>query len=355
MKRKWFYSMLAVFLVFSMNTAALADKETGTTKEMLYIGGYDLVFAVDPETKEVTEIPVTGPARDMTWTRDGRTLFVNTEGRQTLAVIDTVKNERIDELKFTTNEYRSHIYGFDVDPAGELIYVMTMRSKREGVELKALPPAILVMDIKTKEIVKEIEVPYGTHTLQFYEDGSKIAVWGRDLYEYDIEKDELALHHKTMNPDDENTGISNYLYFWVREKELDNLSVATNYVFYPETGEVTEGYIAWDLKTGEVERIEFEEDPIGLFSGVITKDGKTAYGGMNMLVKTDLATLKHKAVVPTKLGSSYGFNISGDEKTIYVSGAGPDISFYDAETLEYQETIDLKSDTMDIRVVQIKQ
>lgn len=355
LKRRWIYLLLAIFLVFSLSTSALADKGTGETKEMLYIGGYDLVFAVDPETKKVTEIPVTGPARDMTWTRDGRTLFVNTDGRQTLAVIDTVNNKLIDELPFSTNEYRSRIYGFDVDPAGELIYVTVMRSKREGVELKALPPAILVMDIKTKKIVKEIEVPYGTHTLQFYEDGGKIAVWGRDLYEYDIEKDTLTLHHKTMNPEDENDGISNYLYFWVRDKELDYLSVATNYVFYPETGEVTEGYIAWDLKTGDVERIEFEEDPVGLFSGVITKDRKTAYGGMNMVAKTNLATLKHDAVVPTEKGTSYGINISGDEKTVYVSGAGPDLSFYDAETLKYQGTIDLKSDTMDLRVVQIKQ
>jgi hypothetical protein len=354
-KRKWLFSILAVFLVFSLNGSVLAAKETGKTKEMLYLTGYEYVFAVDPETEEVTEIPVTGMTRDIVFTKDGHRLFVNTDIRQKVAIIDTAKNIVIDELDFTKDNYRSRIYGMTVDPEGKLLYAMTMRSRVEGTELKTLPPAILVMDIEKKEIVKEIEVPYGVHVLQFYEDGSKIAVWGRDLYEYDIKQDTLTLHYELFDPDDKSAGRSNYLLLWPRDQETDNLAATVNYVYYPETGETTEGFVTWDLKTGDVERIEYKEEPIGFFSGIISRDRKTAYGGMNMLAKTNLSTLKHDKVIKTKLGTSYGFNISGDGKTIYAGGGGPDVNFYDAETLEYRGTVDLKTDAMDVRVVQIKQ
>lgn len=356
MFKKWLGSCSALVLALTVGLTTVAEADSGAknTKEKLYIGGMDYVFAVDPETREVTNIEVPGPARDMTWTRDGRTLFANVKGRQSLAVIDTITEEMVDELEFRQDGYTSRIFGFDVDPKGEFIYVTVMRSKIEGVEFKVAPPAILVMDLKTKEIVKEIEVPYGTHTLQFYEDGTKIAVWGRDLREYDIEKDEFKVVKETMYPADTSEGISNYLYFWYRDKESDFYSMSTNYKFYPETGKDTEGFVAWDLKTGEVKMHEFEEEATGLFSGVMSKDRTKIYSGMNYLLRTDVATMKHDKVVPTKMGSSYGFNLSGDDKTIYVSGGGADVSFYDAETLEFQGLVDLPTDTMDLRVVTIE-
>lgn len=347
-----------VFILFLFAVLFIASIPTSTfaqTKEMIYIGGYDYVFAVDPETKDLTEIPVKGPVRGMTWTADGKLLYVTTNGRQTVEVIDTVKNEVIDEIHYTTDEHIGRIYGGTVDHEGKYLYMTVMRTVVDGVELKSLEPVIQVVDLETKEFVKDIEVPQGTHTLQMFTDGSKIAVWARNLYVYDIEKDELSLLEETGRVEDENKGISDYLYFWIRGEDTNNLSTVMNYKFYPETGEVTEGYIALDLETGDVDFIEFDEDPIGFFSGVITKDGKYSYGGMTYLVKTNLETLKHEKIVPTEAGSSYGFNISSDEKTIYVSGAGPDLSFYDTETLELIDMIELPSDTMDLRVIEIEQ
>lgn len=325
------------------------------TKEMIYIEGYEKIYAIDPETKDLTEIPVKGAVRGLSWTEDGTRLYAATNARQSITVIDTVKNEVIDEIDLSTSEYTSRRYGHAADLKGEFLYVTVMRTKINGVNLEPLQPIIQVIDLETHEFVKEIEVPYGVHTLQMYADGSKLAVWGRNLYEYDIEKDELTLHAETMRPEDESKGISDYLYFWVRGEDTNNLSIVSNYKFYPETEDMTEGYITWDLEIGDVDYVEFDEEPVGYFSGVITKDGKYSYGGMNELVKTDLETMKHVKRVPAELGSSYGFNISSDEKTIYVSGAGPDLSFYDADTLELTDSIELPTDTMDIRVIEVTQ
>ncbi|HHW37498.1 MAG TPA: quinohemoprotein amine dehydrogenase [Bacillales bacterium] len=339
-------------LCLLITTAGQPGKAQGT-KEMLYIAGLDVTFAVDPDTKKVTEIPIKGPNRDMTWTKDGRTLFINSEGRTKIAIVDTTTNKVKDTLTFSTKDYVAHIYGMAIDPKGEKFYATLMRSKVEGTELKALDPVIQVMDVKTKKVVKEIKVPWGTHTLQFFTDGKKLLVWAKDIYVYDIEKDELTLHTPVTNSDPKD-GLGNYLYFWVRGDDNHNVALATNYQFYPETGEVTEGVILFDLEKGEYKEVEFD-DMIGLFSGASTKDGKTAYVGMNYIAKANLETGKYEKIVPNVPGTSYGFNLSGDEKTLYVSGAGPDISFYDAKTLELKETIDLSTDTMDVRVVQIQQ
>lgn len=350
-------SLIAAILT-AFVLAVTQYSSAATYKEMLYIGGYDVVFAVDPETKEVTDIPVTGPARDMTWTKDGRTLFVNTDGRRTIAVIDTTKNEVVDEIIFSKDGYVAKPYGLAVDHEGEKLYATLMRSKREGTELKALPPVIQVMDLKTKEIVKEIDVPWGTHTLQFFEDGKKLLVWAKDIYTYDIEKDEFKLHAPVMNKEDVSRGLGNYLYFWVRGVDNHNVALSTSYKFYPETGEITEGFITVDMKTGEMEEVELDIGPLeqlGLFSGALTKDRKTAFVGMNYIGKVDMETRKYEQVVPNVPGTSYGYNLSNDDQTLYVSGAGPDVSFYDAETLELQETIELSTDTMDIREILIQQ
>ncbi|WP_143415292.1 YncE family protein [Geobacillus sp. E263] len=355
LKRAIYRSLYLCAMFVFLFTLPFQAEETAKTKEMLYIGGLDYVFAVDPKTKEVTEIPVKGAARNMSWTENGQKLFVVTGARQTVEVIDTLKNKVVDTLSFSSGNSINRIYGLAVDPKGDYLYATVMRAKKTGTELKSLPPVIQVIDVKTKKVVKEIDVPWGTHTLQFFKDGKRIAVWARDLYIYDIEKDELKLHHSIMYPDDVKKGIGNVLYFWDRAADGHYLSVSTNYKFYPETGKVTEGILTLDLVTGEVKEYEFQGEMLGLFSGAVTKDRKYAYVGMNMLAKVNLETGKYEKVVPNVPGTSYGFNISGDDKTVYVSGAGPDVSFYDAETLELLETIPLRTDTMDVRVVQVQQ
>lgn len=343
---------LSAMLVFSPPVYA---EKANKTKEMLYIGGYDYVFAVDPETKKVKDIPVKGPARNIAWTEDGHKVFVVTEGRRTVSIIDTSKNKVIDNLSYSSGNVISRIYGMTVDSKGEKIYATVMRTKREGTKLEPLQPAILVMDVKKRKVVKEIEVPWGVHELQMYKDDKRIAVWGRDLYVYDIEKDELKVLKKVAHPDRAEDGIGNVFALWARGADSHDLSVVTNYQFYPETEAVTEGILTLDLTTGDVKEHEFKGVPVGLMSGAVTKDRKTAYLGMNHLAKVNLETGEYEKVVMHEPGTSYGYNISGDDQTVYVSGAGPDLSFYDAKTLKHLDTIDLKSDTMDVRVIQIQQ
>lgn len=346
---------LCLLLVLTLFVPSASGNQAKGAKEMLYIGGYDVLFAVDPEKREVVaEIPVQGPNRNINWPADGSKLYINSEGRNTVTVVDTKTNTVVDRISVSTDEYRGYIYGLAVDPKGEKLYTSLMRTKREGTRFKALTPIIQVIDLETKEIEKEIDVPWGTHTLQFFTSGEKLAVWGRDLYIYDLKTETLEMYHPIIDHATDETGYGNYLYFWVRGQDGQNVSTAPLARYYPLTEEETENVIMLDLETGELKEIQLSE-PVGLFSVTLHPDRKTLIGGMNHLMVADAETGELKHVMPNVPGSSYGYNISGDGKTIYVSGAGPDLSFYNAETLELEATIPLSTDTMDIRVVQIKQ
>lgn len=350
----WLWAALSALLVLTFGNSG--HGAAAGSKEMVYVSGYDKLFAIDPSTRElIAEIPVRGANRDMTWPTDGSRLYVNSEGRQTVTVVDTKTNKVVERLTYNTDQYVARIYGLAVDPKGEKLYATLMRTQKEKTELKALPPVIQVMDLASKKVVKEITVPWGTHALQFFTSGDKLAVWAKDLYVYDLRADKLELYRPIMNPPDGKEGYGNYLYFWGRDADSQNLSTAVLYKLFPDTGKVAEGLFLLDLASGDTKEVLFKEEPLGLFSGVVAPDKKTAYVGMNFLAKVDLETGKHQKVVPNAAGTSYGFNLSADGKTVYVSGAGPDISFYNAQTLELEKTIQLSSDTMDVRVVKIPQ
>lgn len=347
--------LLALCFVLTLFIPSKSGSLATGAKEMLYIGGYDILFAVDPvERKVVAEIPVKGPNRNINWPADGSKLYINSEGRNTVTVVDTKTNTVVDRIPVSTDEYTGYIYGLAVDPKGERLYTSLMRTKRERTEFKALTPIIQVMNLKTKEIEKEIDVPWGTHTLQFFTNGEKLAVWSRDLYIYDLKTEKLEMVHPIMDHATDETGYGDYLYFWVRGQDGQNVSTPALARYYPLTDEESENVIMLDLETGDIKEIQLE-DLVGLFSVTLAPDRKTLVGGMNYLMVADAESGEIRELMPHTPGSSYGYNISGDGKTIYVSGAGPDVTFYNAETLELEETIPLSTDTMDIRVVQIKQ
>lgn len=353
-------SFVTIALVFSillvMFYQTTAAKSESLTKEMIYVSGIGKAYAIDPIKKEVVaEIPINGAAREMTWTEDGHTLFISGGGRQEVAIVDTATNKVKDKVTFNKPDEGiiSRIYGLTVDSKGEKLYATLMRTQRKTVELVPLQPVIAVMDVSTKKITKEYEVPYGTHALQFLEDESKLMVWSKNLLQLDLKTGELTKFHELMEPTDPNTqGIANYLYFWSRDRDSANSLTAGMFKFYPDTEAVSENVLMVDRTNGEVTDVQLAE-PLGLFSAVVSPDKKYIYGGQNYIHKINIETKKSTTIMSER-GTSYGYNISGDGKTLYVSGAGPDISFIDTETMEYIKILDLPSDTMDVRVVQIK-
>ncbi len=332
--------------------------QAASTREMLYITGYDATYAIDPVKREmVAKYSIKGPNRDFTWTGDGHRLFINSAQRQEVAIVDTIENKVVDTVSFNQPDQKitSRIYGLAVDPAGNKLYATLMRTQRKSAELIRLKPIIAVMDLQTKQVVKEIDAPVLAHTLQFLEDGKRLVVWAKDLYMLDTETDQMKKVEELMNPaDPDKQGIASYLYLWTRDRDSANSITAGLVKFFPTSGNLEEHIFMMDRKTAEMKDYKLDT-LLGLFSVVVSPDKKYAYGGENLIFKIDLKTGKAVKTLQSKVGTSYGYNISGDGKTVYVSGGGPDISFINAATMAYEKVLDLPSDTMDVHVVQIAQ
>ena len=85
------------------------------------------------------------------------------------------------------------------------------------------------------------------------------------------------------------------------------------------------------------------------YSVALAPDRKKAYAVMDDVTVIDLVKKTYVASVPNKEGTSYGVNVSGDGRKIYVGGAGSTLTVYDARTLKPLKVLQMASDGMDLR------
>jgi quinohemoprotein amine dehydrogenase beta subunit len=111
-----------------------------------------------------------------------------------------------------------------------------------------------------------------------------------------------------------------------------------------------------DLNTGEAELMETFPFEFIVFNFIThPQNPNILYGAFNQLSMHDIEKKETLTVVPLD-HTYYNLNISGDGRTIFVGGAGNDISVHDAETLAKVGAIQLPGDmsTSDLRVARIR-
>ncbi|WP_286231890.1 YncE family protein [Neobacillus mesonae] len=344
---------LVIFIIFP----AHAEQKQAYT-ERVFVSGYGEVTVIDPAIpKVVASIKVDGPVRDMSFTKDGKMAVVNANDRKTLYVIDTVENKVIDSITLTGRTDKGlldrRIWGAAVSPDGSKAYAFVTQGEKQKNIFKSLPTKILEIDLKTKEVTRDIEAPYGVHVLQFKEnDPNTIFVWGYDLYTLDLKNWKISLKKgikNSKNPEKE--GVGGFLLLFPRghENGFNSFPIIKS---YPD-GRVTEGIMWMNMNTGVVKSVEFDQEPVGMFSAVIDKAETTGYVILNDWYKVDLKTGKvlKKSKPPT--GSIYGINTSTDEKKLYLAAAGNHFVVADRE-LNIEKIIELPTDGFDLRVVRIQ-
>ncbi|HHY22201.1 MAG TPA: hypothetical protein GX525_10085 [Bacilli bacterium] len=348
--------MLGCALLATIGVVSESVHADGDYDERVIISGYGEVTVVDPAVPEVVaSIPVNGPVRDMSFTEDGRKGVVGANNRQTLYIIDTVENKVIDTIDVagrTEHGYLDRrVFGAAISPDGTKVYAFVTQGEKRTNIFKALPNQILEFDLNTKEIVRQIEAPNGVHALAFKKDDpSTLFVWNYDLYKLDLDKWKIDLVHGIKNPADENEGSGNFLLLFPRgENGFNSFPIFRE---YPD-GTVTEGILWFNYETEEVKSIEYDEEPVGMFSAIIERDESYAYTVLNQLYKVDLKTgeIVKRSKPPT--GSTYGINMSLDEERIYLAGAGNDFTVANKE-FEVLHQLKLPTDGLDLKVIAIK-
>nr|WP_295974248.1 hypothetical protein [uncultured Bacillus sp.] len=351
-----FLLILVALIGFSSIPAYAAEEEAYT--ERAFISGYGEVTVVDPKVPEVVaSIKVKGPARDLSFTKDGKIGIVNADDRKSLFVIDTVENKVLDKITLTGRTDKGlldrRIWGTTVSPDGSKVYVFVTQGEKRTNIFKSHPTKILEIDLKTKEVTRDLEAPYGIHALQFKEgDPNTIFAWGYDLYKVDLKKWKISLKQGIKNSKDPETeGVGGFLLLFPRGEEngFNSFPIVKS---YPD-GRVTEGLMWFNLKTEELKSVAFDREPVGMFSGVVDKQEKYGYVTLNNWYKFELATGKVIKEAKPPTGSIYALNTSLDETKLYMGAGGNDFIVTDRD-FNIEKIIKLPTDGMDIRVVGIQ-
>jgi DNA-binding beta-propeller fold protein YncE len=330
----------AVFLLFLL---ALSIVATAQQRELMVMGIHPHALVVFDTSKDevVAEIPVHGRApKEIECSRDGKYLYVTTEGRSQIEVVDFANRKVEDVIRLAPDGYRFVIYGTALSRDGKVLYVHVKPVRLLADEYQVEAPRILAYDLTTHKSHKILDMPEGVASLIAVGDGKRLIAWGRDLYFVDIAQGRIVdtVPLETPGP---SHGLLNSLPLFTQFEQSGIFSLPY-YTANSLNGKDLMGLVNIDVETGKTNLVELGP-AVPLFSSVVSPDRKRAYAVMNHLVVVDLEGRRVTNVIDLDR-TKYVANISRDGRKLYVSGAGPFMDIYDTETLKQTKKIELSGD-----------
>ncbi|PAQ13976.1 hypothetical protein CD798_12825 [Bacillaceae bacterium SAOS 7] len=324
--------------------------------ERVYISGYGQIIPIDPSAPKVMEsIKVKGPVRDMSFSEDGKTGLFLANDRKSLYVVDTMQNKITSEINLQARTDQGlldrRVWGSTISPDGKTAYAFVTQGEKRRNVFKSHPSKIIEIDIASKEEKRSVEAPYGTHVLQFKKgDPNIIYVWGYDVHELNVKNMELTLKQGIKHPKNEADGSGNFLMLFPRgENGINSIPLMKQY----SDGRVTEGIMWMNLASGELKTLEYDREPIGMFSAIIDQKEEFAYTTLNKWYKVDIKSQKVVKEAIPPVGSMYGVNLSADEEKLYFSGAGNDFIIANKD-LQVEKKLTIPTDSLDLKVIKIQ-
>ena len=329
--RRLCLTILAIMVCFAKPVMA---------KDYLYVPVNNALQIIDCQSDTVIK---TVPAYNdyilhAAYSHDGKRYYLN--AIHSVYVFDTTTNEMVDTFRFSTELSKVTIWGMSVSPDNKKLYLSAyITKKKQNIpKLNVLPPQLIVFDVEKKKMVKNYKIPHMvSQILVLRNDKNKVLLIGNDLVELDLKSGEIKKRVGFLHPEKGEEGKNVF-------SVHDNSSPGDHGVFpqpyYTATGM---GYLLIDRNTGKVKKIA-GKDLWFEYGATLSPDKKYMYGVMDELVKIDATTGETIKAVPIKQGTCYAVNITSDGKKLYVGPAGPDMSVYDADTLELLGVIPLYSD-----------
>ncbi len=300
------------------------------------------LIVLDTSTDEVVaEIQLRGRApKEIERSRDSKHLYVTTEGRSQIEVVDFVNRRVEDVIQLAPPGYKFVVYGTALSRDDKVLYVHVKPVRMLPDEYRAEPPQILAVDLSTRKSRKIAEVPEGVGALVALGDGRRLVGWGRDLYFIDIAQGKVTETFPLETPGPAHAPLDS-LPLFVQYDQTGIFSVPY-YTTNPANGSTAMGLVNVDVETGKTDLVELGP-AVPLFSSVVSPDRKRAYAVMNRLVVVDLEGRRVTNVLDLDR-TKYVVNISRDGRKLYVSGAGPFMDIYDTQSLKQIKKIVLSGD-----------
>jgi DNA-binding beta-propeller fold protein YncE len=293
--------------------------------------------------------------------QDRKTIYVTTNDRSGIEVIDVATRKVINHFELNTPAKRYRFNGGVPDPNGKLFYAVTTEMNKLKDRYEIGKPKYTVIDLAEQKIVKTIEIPRedenangagrgggfeispdGKYLYQFRD---KVVILNTDDFKV-VDRIELA---KPEFPDMENIGFGGL---------LDSISEPGQHISLfnsadPIVHNRVFGIARFDLSTRQVNFNPIGPSPQGMTGLQVAPDKKNAYTVITNgtlgnkrceFWAFDLGTSKIKQTAEVPCRSRFSFGMAGDGKKLYFYGAGFEIEVYDAATLKYERTWDLSND-----------
>jgi DNA-binding beta-propeller fold protein YncE len=349
MKRALFFALALLgtaLLLASGNSPALG-------KDILLQGMlHNQLNILDGDKDEIIGTVTTRGKKVTNFTWDPRDLdkvYTITDWGQQIEQLDLAGKKVVRTFRLGGGDVKVRALDIELNPANpNLLYAVSLRQRWLSDEIVDMQPAVLVFDLTTGKIVKEIEIPRGCTNIFFGYDGTEFYLTGRDVYVYDPATGKqvnfLGLAHPTTTGIDPQISLN----IWRLHDQsgmamvlVGSLSTANNLPY--------QGYFTIDLKKKSTEGSMNLVTDIGplynQFSAVVSPDRKYYYMVLNKVEKRDFATNRLLATADVDK-SYYSIQISSDGKKVYLGGGGDSILVYDTETMKLLKKLDTPGDAV---------
>src|ERR1700730_510170 len=128
----------------------------------VFLGAYPDSLLVFDESKGqvVDHIPLTtGLPTSMRLSLDGKKIYVTTNDRSGIEVIDVATHKVLNHFVLNTPTKRYRFTGGTPDPGGKLFYTITQEMDKQSDRYQVSKPKYTVIDLTQQKIVKTVEIP----------------------------------------------------------------------------------------------------------------------------------------------------------------------------------------------------
>jgi DNA-binding beta-propeller fold protein YncE len=344
LKRTYILSLIGLCLA-EMCLPHASFAEEPLPRELVAIGTIGKTVVLErTDTDEVfAQIATHGIApREIIPSADGRSLFVITEGRRLVEVIDVARKKVVDTIDLSSPGHTVKIFGLAVNREGNTIFVNVLCVERARDAVHPEAPQIWALDVATHKVTKLLQVSLGVYLLiSSPTDDGLLYAFGADLYLIDVHARQIVRTIRFQSntvPGEGPISVSCYPQF-LQTNLLSCPTLRTD----PITKRDFVGLLNFDLGTATWDQMDL--GPAEMWdSAVVSPDRTRAYAVWNALFVVDLV---HRKVITIKdlLMTEGAVNISSDGGKLYLSDGSPSILIYDTRTLELVKTIALPETT----------
>jgi WD40 repeat protein len=302
----------------------------------------EIVATIETKGKKVT---------NFTWDpRDLDKVYTITDWGQQIEQLDLAGKKVVRTFRMGSGDVKVRTLDIELNPANpNLLYALSLRQRWLSDEIVDMTPAVLVLDLTTGKVVKEIEIPRGCTNIFFGYDGSEFYVTGRDVFVYDPATGKqvnfLGIGHPTTTGVDPQISLN----IWRLHDQSGMAMIlvgsqnSVNNLMY-------QGYFTIDLRKKSTEgsmKLVTDIGPLYIqFSGVVSPDRKYYYTVLHKIEKRDFATNRVLATAADLDKSYYTIQISSDGKKLYLGGGGDTILIYSTETMKLLKRLDTPGDAV---------